>query len=29
VLHPKTKLRGGVLGDECAALIKEFFLRMR
>jgi tRNA(adenine34) deaminase len=29
VLHPKTKLLGGVLGDECAALLKEFFVKKR
>ncbi len=29
VLHPKTEVVGGVLADECEALIKEFFKRKR
>lgn len=29
LLHPKTKIEGGLLGEECAALLKEFFLRKR
>ena len=29
VLHPKTEVAGGVLADECEALIKEFFKRKR
>ncbi len=29
VLHPKTALRGGVLADECAALLTEFFRKKR
>lgn len=28
-LHPKTKVVSGVLEEECAALMKEFFLRKR
>ena len=28
-LHPKTKVLSGVLEEECAALMKEFFLRKR
>lgn len=27
--HPKTSVRGGILSDECAALIKEFFKNKR
>lgn len=27
--HPKTRVRGGVLSDECAALMKEFFKNKR
>ncbi|RYG40103.1 MAG: nucleoside deaminase, partial [Chitinophagaceae bacterium] len=27
--HPKTKLTGGVLADECAGLMKEFFRSKR
>lgn len=27
--HPKTKLVGGVLEDECASLMKEFFRKRR
>ena len=29
VLHPKTTVTAGVLEDECAALIKEFFKKKR
>jgi tRNA(adenine34) deaminase len=29
VLHPKTKLKGGILEEECAALLKTFFKRKR
>ena len=29
ILHPKTKLVGGVLEKECAALMKEFFRKKR
>jgi tRNA(adenine34) deaminase len=29
ILHPKTELKGGVLEEECAKLLKEFFLRKR
>ena len=29
VLHPKTTLRGGVLADECGALLTEFFRKKR
>ena len=29
VLHPKTKVSGGVLAEECGALVKEFFTRKR
>jgi len=29
ILHPKTALSGGVLEQECAALIKEFFKKKR
>jgi tRNA(adenine34) deaminase len=29
LLHPKTQLTGGILGDECAILLKEFFSRKR
>lgn len=28
-LHPKTKVVSGVLEEECAALMKDFFLRKR
>lgn len=28
-LHPKTKLLGGVLEDDCATLLKTFFLKKR
>ena len=28
-LHPKTKVTGGVLADECATLIRAFFARKR
>lgn len=27
--HPKTRVTGGVLADECSALMKEFFSRRR
>ncbi|MDE5808990.1 MAG: nucleoside deaminase, partial [Muribaculaceae bacterium] len=27
--HPKTKVEGGVLADECGALMKEFFIGKR
>ncbi|RZK50688.1 MAG: nucleoside deaminase [Pedobacter sp.] len=29
ILHPKTLLKGGVLGDQCAQLMKNFFLSKR
>lgn len=29
LLHPKTELNGGILADECAALMKNFFARKR
>lgn len=29
VLHPKTVIEGGLLADECAGLMKEFFQRKR
>jgi tRNA(adenine34) deaminase len=29
ILHPKTKLIGGILEDECAALMKDFFRSKR
>ena len=29
LLHPKTKITGGVLADECAMLMKEFFRKRR
>ncbi len=29
ILHPKTKLQGGILEEECASLIKEFFRKKR
>ena len=29
LLHPKTELKGGILADECAALMKNFFARKR
>ena len=28
-MHPKTKITGGVLEDECAAIIREFFSKKR
>lgn len=28
-LHPKTRVESGLLADECAALMKEFFARRR
>lgn len=27
--HPKTSVEGGVLSDECASIVKEFFARKR
>jgi len=29
LLHPKTIIRNGILGDECAALMKQFFKNKR
>jgi len=29
LLHPKTEVKGGVLADKCASLIKEFFKKKR
>jgi tRNA(adenine34) deaminase len=29
LLHPKTVLKGGVLAEECSALMKQFFLNKR
>lgn len=29
LLHPKTKITGGVLAEECAMLMKEFFRKRR
>jgi len=29
VLHPKTTIKGGLLEDECAQLLKDFFQRKR
>jgi tRNA(adenine34) deaminase len=29
LLHPKTRLEMGILGEECAALLKEFFKSKR
>lgn len=29
ILHPKTKLIGGLLAEPCSTLLKEFFLRKR
>ncbi|WP_131537475.1 nucleoside deaminase [Pedobacter nototheniae] len=29
ILHPKTQLKGGILADECATLMKSFFARKR
>lgn len=29
IIHPKTKIVSGILKDECATLIKEFFLKKR
>ena len=29
LLHPKTEVRAGVLADECAALMKEYFKKKR
>ncbi len=28
-LHPKTKVKGGVLAEECGAIVSEFFLKKR
>ena len=28
-LHPKTKMSGGVLADECSQLLKQFFIEKR
>ena len=28
-LHPKTEVTSGILAEECAALMKEFFKRRR
>lgn len=28
-LHPKTKVEGGILGEECSELMKEFFRKRR
>lgn len=28
-LHPKTKIEGGILADECATLMKDFFVKKR
>lgn len=28
-LHPKTRVESGILADECAALMKSFFKRLR
>ena len=28
-LHPKTKIVGGVLGEECSQLMKRFFIEKR
>lgn len=29
LLHPKTELKGGILADECALLMKNFFAKKR
>lgn len=29
ILHPRTKLSGGVLAEECSTLLKEFFKKKR
>lgn len=29
ILHPKTKLRGGILTEECSSLLKNFFRKKR
>jgi len=29
ILHPKTKILGGILEEECSQIIKEFFLKKR
>jgi len=28
-LHPKTKVKGGVMEEECGAILREFFLKKR
>ena len=28
-LHPKTKLKGGIMADEASALLKRFFVEKR
>ena len=28
-LHPKTKMSGGILADECSQLLKKFFVEKR
>ena len=28
-LHPKTKVKGGVMEEECGAIVREFFLKKR
>lgn len=28
-LHPKTEVKSGIMGEECGALVKEFFRRKR
>jgi tRNA(adenine34) deaminase len=28
-LHPKTKINGGVLGEECSQILKNFFIEKR
>ena len=29
IIHPKTKLTGGIMADECGALLTEFFKHKR
>ncbi|MFC3559983.1 nucleoside deaminase [Pedobacter jamesrossensis] len=29
LLHPKTELKGGILGEECASMMKNFFAKKR
>lgn len=29
LLHPKTKLQGGILAEDCGNLVKEFFRKLR